>query len=814
MRAFLVTCATLGLFLSGSAEAITRPVALAPSPPPPAPDRLVELARIELAPPYAATPTSTPSLAFSPGAEVVYATSRSHLFVVSAADGTALDVRELAAPGQQPSSGFGLALADAPGAPLLAAWNAQPPTLQVLSLEDPAHPVARHDLAWGERIVDVLPLPGSAVVAVLTKDLRLIDLAGGAHLSILPPAGLSPSWGPMAVGGSSGRPLLAVKQQAYVAGVRRSFLIVYDVTDPAAPALLAQWEPSASPYLLAIDARGEIVTSCAQFGPCEIRSTEGGALLSVVSTPGAVRDVALAEGGGGRVLAVSGPSSVQLVDLAEPASPGAPTVVEAGMTLPYLYGLSEHLAPSSTEPLLAVAAVGEGSVLVVDVRTGAVISRWDAGGPRPVAARLGEGPGGRRTAAIVSLRMAGDEVFVIGGASQLDLLDLGNPAAPVVAGRLVRTNPLSIERFATLDRGLAVAADPGTNALVLLQLDDGAVLHATGFFQRFGRVDEAETLFARGRTVLAISPSEWEVFDVSRGQLVSRTRGTTAFREEVFRGGLLPDGTAVVLTSSRLLTELPDGRQGSLDLPPLPAVAVELALSPSGRRALVSRLSFWPGEAGATLVSLDDPAAPTVVWDGLPEVASATFLEDEDRIFATFGLFGGWFTAGLFDAATGEPLGPPSEQIDVFYYHGLGTSFGAAGAARAVLWRWTWLGWETLLLDVGGTTPHVIEVLPEFVAGPAYLARSGGGWYEFHNDPWEGPSEILVGLPDGAQTRAWELPDRRTWHSPRAVHPGVLAAVEQIAGRGVAISVWADPSAVRARPVVRGAAPPGRGALR
>ena len=792
MRRSRVASALLGLvlFTLSVSPLSGAPVALARGGAPAAPQPLVELQRIEFETAYAGRIVSD-SLAFSSDGRIVYATSHGDLFVVSAADGSVLDTLTLLEPGGQDPWGFRVAMGGTQADPLLVAWNDSPAALLAFSLADPAHPTLVSELSPGSDLSRVVPIPGTTTAVVLGKNARVVDLLGGAVLHVFAARTSSTIWGRAIVGGAAGRPVLALPERGYSSGSYYSFVDVYDVSDPAQPAIITGWE--GSPSRLAFDGRGEIVVSCGY--PCEVRSALDGSVLSSFPSPAGLGDLVLAEGGGARAVVMADHAAVQIVDLADPAAPGEARTVEAGLHPQYWNGWHGLLSASGTAPLVAVSLYSEGAVLVLDVRTGDVVSRWDAGGPRPAMVLIGDGPAGARTAAVVSMRISGEEVFARGGVSELDLLDLGSPATPALAGRVLRPTPRDIHAFGVLDRGLAVAADPNTNSLALFALEDGRVLDVTGFFEPFQESADGALLFSRGRTVLAVEGWSWEVFDVRRGRLVSRARGSLAYTSELaHHGGVLPDGTAVVLTTKRLLTILPDGRRGELPLeapgPTTETYWLELEVSPSGDSVLIS-----PG----VLVSLADPAHPVIAWRASRWMMNAAFVDGGRSILATFDSTGGSFRTGLFDARTGQPRGPSSDPIEMVFYHGMGTAFGEGPQSRVVLWRWTWSGWKTVLLDVSGSTPVVAAVLPEFFCFPDYLPRAGGGWYEFRGGR---SSEILVSLGDEAQTSVWQLAGR-WWHSPRTVRPGVIAAVEE-RQRGLAISVWGDPSTVRPVATVRG----------
>ncbi len=794
----LVLVAGLVLSPAGTTE---PPRPAAPELPP-----LVEVHRTHFDEPFAQQQSFRPQLAVSPSAPVAYALSRSYLFVVDSSEAKVLEVLDLDDLFHDPYDNWGLVLSIEGGTERLVLWNWDSDALWVFSLADPAHPVLERSVRGVQDPRFVGVLPGRAAALVVGETAILVNLVTGERFVFPPPAGhLMGFWGG-AVGGNPERPVVVLGSFVSSYPQWRTFLSAFSAEDPASPVLLWDVELTSQQAGLLVDRSGQVVVvgSYAQGGlrGFDVRDLSNGAVLSSFETPARGNRVVLAEGGGERVLAVADDAGVDLVDLAEPSSPEVRGRVEARLS-----GASDRsLSPSSTEPLLFVGATGDGEVLSVDIRSASIVGRWPAGDPAPVALALGEGAGGRRDAVVLSQRVLGERVLVRGGLSELDFVDFSIAASPQLRGRFARVLPDEVDGFVTVGGAYGVAADVGTNTLVLFRLVDGEVLDVTGFFSRpdpWGNwySHYEGVLRAAGSTVLAVLNDRYEVFDVFRQRLVSRAQDRFQGSQFVTDGAVRRDGTAVVLICGELRTHLPDGRTGRLALPF--SCGRDLSLSPGGDLALVGFPSYDWDESNAAVVDLSDPAEPKVLWQGLPGYASGIFLEDGERLFVTTNYYGSSFDSALLDARTGAPLGEPAEGVEKYAYHDVAATYGRGEDARVVVWKWTFRGWKTVLFDAGTGTPRVLAILPEFFAIPDYLARDGGGWYEFQGNPWTGPSTILVSDASGAQTEGFRADRFVWWHASRSLRRGFFAALEEEVGyEAPDIVTWRD-TALNRPPIAR-----------
>ncbi len=767
---------------------------------------LIEVHRTRFEPAFAMQ-ANYRKLAFSPSAPIVYAISSRYLFVVDALSGARLDVLDLGEFLLEGYDGWRLRLSVAGGTERLVLSNGYGTALWVLSLADPAHPVLESSLP-AESYPDVDVVPGRTQALVVSLNAVLVDFVTGERFDFVRPVQYGTDWRSGAVGGTAERPVLAI--HASLSGPDRDSLLLYALEDGLSPVLLSRAdipEPSQGflSYLL-VDRRGEIVIASyyadrAGHGKFEVRDVATGYLLSSFQTPGLGYGAVLVEGGGERVLAVADRSGVDLMDLSDPSHPALRGRIEAS-----LYWSDEsRLAASDVAPILFVAAPGDGEVLAVDVRTATIAGRWHAGGPAPVSIAIGEGAGGRRDAAVLSRRLSDGQMPVPGGISELDLLDVSIPSSPELRGRFDSVFPTKVEGFVTVEGGQGVVADTSTNVILLFRLSDGAVLHTTGFHSSLYNVSDyyyTGMLRAAGSTVLAFSSRRYEVFEVHAGRLVSRAREELEVGVEIRDVTVLHEGTAIIVTSRDLRTHLPDGRKGVISLPLSPR---DLQLSPSGDFAFVgSPSSPFSGGGDAVMVDLSEPAQPKLLWQGLVGYSSAIFLEDGDRIFATFGHGPSWFDTGLFDVRSGAPLGEPGDPMDQFFYHTVTSTYGRGTEARVVLWILGWFGVQTVLFDAGSTTPRLLVEIPEHSGSfSSYLRRDGGGWYELLWGFREEPDRILVSDASGAQSEGLNPAGSVLWFYPHNLRWGFFAATEAENGyEAPDIVVWRD-TALNRPPVAK-----------
>jgi len=175
-------------------------------------------------------------------------------------------------------------------------------------------------------------------------------------------------------------------------------------------------------------------------------------------------------------------------------------------------------------------------------------------------------------------------------------------------------------------------------------------------------------------------------------------------------------------------------------------------------------------------------------------VGGACFAQSGRAIFATLEDHSGYFRGRLYDARGGGATGGTSAPVEEYFYHGFGIASEAPGISRAIVWAWTYDGFETAVFDTGGTTPTLLAVGPEFYGFQDYCPRPGAGWYETHGDAsWERvPGEIVIGNADGSQA-SFPIPGTDQ-NQPRLVRQGFFTTLVKKQDRNsfLRISLWRD----------------------
>lgn len=581
-------------------------------------------------------------------------------------------------------------------------------------------------------------------------------------------------------------------------------LSIHEVPGGSAPTLRVSAPLPADPFVLLVDRDGAIVVvGYGLDGPWEgparyeVRDARTAAVLSVIDVEKGGRVAVLAEGDGARVLVIGDSEGVELFDLEDPSAPAARGRVATRLGFNH-YGFVDPwnaLAPSRIDPVVFAASPGEHAIVAIDVRDASIAGRSPCAGLPPLSIVIAE-DGGRRVGVALASRTEFDEVYALGGRREVHLHDLTEPSAASLTARITRNEPGHVEGFVGLGPDHAVAVEPAYDAYALVSLREGRVVQVTGPPHLLGAADTLERgawLRSAGRFVLAVGQHRWQEWVLVAGRLEPVTGGGSLLVPAYVAGDVHRSGrVALVGYENRawfLEVHDPAGRTGRVAIEATKFDSV--ALSPDGRRAIVTRFSLEPGEGAVTCVDLADPEQPFVAWIGVPGVATARIDPAGETIFATLGYEAGAFTARRFDARTGAPIGGESAPIAKFYYHGDGTAFGSGSGWRDVVWTWTLSGWQTFLLDAGASTPTVLRVYPEILDGiPVYAPRETGGWYEIVRNPWDGYADFLVADAVGEQRHA--LRDPRDHEFPTSVGRGLFATVARPAGPSPEVVLWRD----------------------
>lgn len=746
------------------------------------------------------------SMAAHPGARLAYAWSNPNLFIIDTATGELVATRGL-------SDVFGGGFAYSGTIEVVqgpeTAWLvfgrvSQHDRIEVFSLDDPRDPIPHASIPVPSSSRSMM-LPGGRSIAVIDyRSAFVTDLDTGSRTGEFQKA-----YGPYsnfgyasAAGGPPEEATIALVETNYIYGAPPAALTIHSVTPDNPPSLRAAVALERAPDQVLVDRGGTIVvlgygnTGAPGSAHFEVRDAQTGDLLSQVPAADRWRIATLAEGGGRRVLAVAAVEGVALTDLADPASPAVIGLVETRMGFDYngiVY--AESLVPSATAPLLLVASPGEKAVLAVDIRDGSIAGRASTAGLPPLAIAVGE-IGGSRDAVALAFRREFQKILALGGLQELQVLHLADPASPSLVARLARSEPRQVDAFVGLGPDHVVAVDSRTDSYALVDLRNGAVAQLTGPPVPLGAgssIDPGEWLRSAGAFVLAVGSGTWQQWRLVDDRLAPVATGPDPYYYQYFSGDLHASGRAVLLgygpEGTFLEVHDPDGRAGTL---PLDLTEWDtVTISPTGRLALVVVRGFDPDTGLVRAIDLADLEHPKVAWAGEPDVATAEFSPSGSTILVTEGYFSGSFAVRRIDARTGAPIGGASAQIDKFYYHGIGTSFGTGASRRAVFWKWSYIGFETVLVDAGASTPTLLRTYPELVEGfPEYAPRATGGWYEIARNPWNDFADFLIADASGAQHHV--LRDPRDHVFPRSLARGLFATVANPLGPTPEVVLWVD----------------------
>jgi len=764
---------------------------------------LLEVNRIEFQPSFVPSPWEPAPIVVSRRAPVGYAVSYQDLFVVDLTDGHVQEVIDLGAYGP-PYSGsqFDVTLNEDGTTPRLFAWNSATSTpLVIFDLSDPRHPAAPAAIDFAHRSTSTTPIPGGSrvLVGTLLYDPDLLTVDAEFFPKTGPP--YSSQISAMGVGGRAGLQLVGVAD--WNRSLSTYAFTVYDVTT-GSPAEIASLAPPTYVERILLDRDGRFAvlgwrdySSGSPTSTFHVVDLATGAIVSDFVTPGNGFVATLVQGGGASALVTIDIAGADVVDLTDPTAPRAvgripAAIAPGGYDAPY----RGALVSSSTGPYAFISALGDRAVLIVDVRTATVAGRFDTGATPPGAIAIGEGTNGARSLLVVGQRIIGLDTPLPGGTAELVAADASNPASPRETGRMLRNQPRVLDGFAAALGSLGVAVDYASNSIALVRLKDGNVLDVSGFSGLNGPSQfsfDRPSVLTRGPWVLAWGEEGFDVFRIVDDRLI-RVTSLNDYWTSLVSAAIRSDGTVVdfewnyLAQEMRVATYPPGGGGGRLhvDNPPY---YTNFALSPDDRRAILGLPYSYDEPGRARSIDLTDVSHPAWGWEVLPSFWSAQFTPDGRDLFATFADNRDYsFETGLFDSGTGQEIGDRSARIDKFFYEDIGVLLGNHGAGRAVLWRWTYLGWATLLFDTSSGTPVLSKSLPEYYVSPEYAPRDDAGWYECHG--WDDGS-IFVSDADGNQVFGARSPKPELRY-PSEVRRGYLATTFGTSIGGAGISLWRD----------------------
>lgn len=769
---------------------------------------LVEMEHVPFEPPFEDGGSGVRCVRFHPEAPVGYAVSGDHLFAFDARTGTDLGWVSMTLAASEPSwGGWNLTLL---GGRLLA-WSYSADGLAVFDLSEPAAPRLLDTGMWeGPRLIAAFDDGFFALLHDDGFDLLAVEpfrvIAEIPHA--LPYGRFERAFASAAAGAA---PVLAAVERSFV-GPRRQVLSVYDAAG-GVPVLRFSREESASIGSVLLDRAGEVlVASFDGYDPVrrtwiETIDARTGATLASWDVAPYVRGT-LAEGRG-RQLLVADATGIDVVDLEDPADPRPIGRVEIGP--PVSSSDSRAIAPSEVQPVVFVADPVAREVLVLDPRTATEIARLAVESGFPVGVALQEVPGGPRRGAAIVRHADWTRTYFRGGLSRLDLVDLSDPAAPSTTGRFLRNQPRRVDAVGVIGGRHVVAYEMQRNALALVDLADGRVAQVTGAAAVLGEFDiyDAPELRTAGRFALLAGPGGWERFALVRGRLEpldSRIPASDAW-EGIEAAELTPKGTVIALgwryDEGEWVYDLEttgiDGRSGRIER--VESRLLAPVASPVGELVVVARPEYWGEERGLDVYDVSDPSSPTLLWTLPGDVSDAVFDPTGTRLLVSGPLWDLAYQVRVFDARTGAPLGPPSEDIAKYDYHGFGAQWIADGVWRAIYWKWSWCGWENALVDLSGPTPEHVRTYVYDGSFPEFAPRDGGGWYEAHRDPWNEVAVLVVGSPEGETAETAVVPGDHSGIT--AVRRGFVATARERDGEW-GISLWRDPALVPAPVRVRG----------
>src|SRR5436309_721288 len=312
---------------------------------------------------------------------------------------------------------------------------------------------------------------------------HLFDLDSGATLQPFERGIYRAAWG----GGEGLAPVLAyVSQRSYK---DPHVLSTWKVLDPAAPEAMASVVLPGYVEQLFVDMNGTFLVLTMADG-FQVRNARTGELLSEVRDLSFPRHLVLAEGGGGKVVAVAYPGAVDLFDVKDPQAPErigqvSLNLYNESLNGPYL-NTRQQMVPARERPWLVLAVPDPPELVVVDIRDGSILGRWEAGPAQPAAVTLDEGAPGGPIAGLLSMRAIYDEVLVPGGTAHLDALSLALAERPEHLSRYERVTPQQIVQSAVFDGHLVASVDLAHNAIVVGDAADAGQVAAGGLsFQSF-----------------------------------------------------------------------------------------------------------------------------------------------------------------------------------------------------------------------------------------------------------------------------------------------------------------------------------------
>ncbi len=602
---------------------------------------------------------------------------------------------------------------------------ARRPDIVVFSLDDPSHPreTASSQYPCGSGL---RPLAGGPLqVNTGASCAAVVDVRTGAVYSVFG----GDSWYSIS-GGPASSPLLAV-----YTGPNRFDL--WSLADPSLPSLRTTISTTGF-RPLAIDRGGEFFIIGGGPNRIEIFSTADGTRLSKLDTSWNYEAVQLVESGGLQILAVPVYAGLELWDLGDPAAP------KRIVTVPFQNVSS--LAASRDEPLLFAADLAARTVSAVDPRDGAILGTHvvDGLGPRSLAACTT--PGNERALAIRTLKYGAWDSGTPGVVGSIDRVRFDVVATPRFVSRYAPLGLNDVDAVFPFLGALVAAVDLDTGAIFVNDIRNGKTVATGGLVFRPNVGLLGVRAAASGKALAVADQYAYEVLDLRDDSVHTRAFHAPDDYASVLNVALAQDGTAVALIKGRVHVIDPLGNTVSLALA---ADADTIDISPDGRFALISG-DGWQPDRDVVLLDITDRAAPRVAWRRDQQFNGAHFVDGGARILATASSWLNWwvFSTSTLSVATGETAGVGPE-IGQFFYHGFALQQGIGPKARAVFWKWDWIGEQTVLLDVSTDTPTVVTEVCPFCSIWGYAPRGDTwSWYEVH-PTWSTLNRIFVGDGEG-----------------------------------------------------------------
>ncbi|MBD3869035.1 MAG: hypothetical protein IFK94_13005 [Acidobacteria bacterium] len=620
-----------------------------------------------------------------------------------------------------------------------SAWDSWP--TRILDITDPRR--VREIPTEGRCGREAAILPGAAI-GVTFGDYRktcILDLDSGEIRHTF-------SWTTSEAHGvlSNGSPGLILKSQYYARDA--DYYAMFDLGDPDNPAFLYSIEtPKESRLVVDRYFRFMVVASDAE---TQVRDLPTGAVLSVLEWPNEYAKPVLVHDEVGSTLALVGRETVDLFDLSNPAEPRYTLSFDIE---PIRSGYRPPARAHSGEPWIAVSTVNPGGVVVIDVRDGSEVLRHQVEGTSAMGLEWTETESGE-PAIVYFGYFSTDRQYDIrpqGGKTVMDTLLLESTGEDPRIARISQVTPNVIQAAFPLGGRWVGVVDMANNAILLVDTADGTVLDTIGYDQHPPISDNHLRAASGGSTFVVGDSYGFNIFDVVDEHLVRRISrpveaDTTGNLRDV---AVRQDGTVVVLTAYALLTFGPERQPGHLELD---GGYSGIDLSETGGRAVLSANSIWGGENHkAHMVDLSDSSNPRSLWVAGAGVKFVDFVRGDAAVAVTLKNGEYWgFSPLLLDADTGEVLGEPGRPTAVFYYYAPSCAFGHDGDSSLLYWRWTWIGWKSVLYNVSTDTPQLFPESEEYYDSPWCVPRPDGkSAYEFRE--WSGKleSDVMVVLPDG-----------------------------------------------------------------